>query len=129
MERVKDERFVHLTTKGRRTGRPHTVELWFALSGGSVYLSHEGERTDWMKNLARESAVTVRIDGVTSWASARVAEGAARELGKRALYEKYYGRASKEVIDDWFDLSVVPELTPSGAPPRPVAAGRAGADD
>jgi deazaflavin-dependent oxidoreductase (nitroreductase family) len=134
LERVKDERFVYLTTKGRRTGRPHTVELWFALAGGKVYLSHEGGRTDWMKNLAREGAATMRIGGVTFGASARVAEGAARELGERALYEKYYGGASKEVVDDWFDLSVVLELTPSSAPPRRGTAGsppdgRAGADD
>ena len=113
MERVKDERFIYLTTKGRKTGRPHTVELWFALAEGRVYLSHEGERTDWMKNSTKESAVSIRIDGVASAANVRVAEGSARELGKKALYEKYYGGASKEVIDDWFDLSTVLELTTS----------------
>ncbi len=112
MERVKDEKFIYLTTKGRKTGRPHTVELWFALAEERVFLSHEGERTDWMKNLAKEDAVSIRIGGIASAANARVAEGSARELGKKMLYEKYYGRASKEVIDDWFDLSIVLELTP-----------------
>jgi deazaflavin-dependent oxidoreductase (nitroreductase family) len=111
MERVKREQFIYLTTKGRKTGKPHTVELWFALAEGKVYLSHEGERTDWMKNLTRDGSVNVKIGGLTSEAKARIAEGIARELGKMALYEKYYGKASKEVIDDWFDLSTVIELT------------------
>jgi len=113
VERVKEEKFIYLTTRGRKTGRAHTVELWFALAKGKVYLSHEGKHTDWMKNLMKESTVGIRVDGVTSTANAHIAEGSARELGKKALYEKYYGKASQEIMDDWFDLSTVLELTPS----------------
>ena len=88
------------------------MELWFAVAGGKVYLSHEGDRTDWMKNIVRHGPVSIRIDGVTSKGDARIAEGDARQAGKKALYEKYYGRASDDVIDDWFSLSTVVELTP-----------------
>lgn len=28
----------YVTTKGRRSGSPHTVEIWFALLGDIVYL-------------------------------------------------------------------------------------------
>ena len=45
------EKFIHLSTIGRITGKTHTVELWFAFRNGKVYLSHEGEQTDWMKNM------------------------------------------------------------------------------
>jgi len=112
MERVRKEKFIYLTTTGRKTGKPHTVELWFAFAGGKLYLSHEGENTDWMRNLARRDEVSVRVGTVTSKAKAQTAKGNAREHGKRALYEKYYGNATQEVIDDWFDLSTVLELTP-----------------
>jgi hypothetical protein len=41
-----------------------------------------------------------------------VKSGAPRESGKKALYEKYYGPASKEIIDDWFSLSQVIQMSP-----------------
>jgi deazaflavin-dependent oxidoreductase (nitroreductase family) len=112
MEGVRNEKFIYLTTTGRKTGKPHTVELWFAFARGKLYLSHEGGSTDWMRNLAKQAEVGVRVGAVTSKAKAQTAKGNARELGKRALYEKYYGNASQEVIDNWFDLSTVLELTP-----------------
>ncbi len=51
------EPFCYLTTTGRGSGRPHTIELWFALHDARVYLlSGGGERSDWVKNLQREPA-------------------------------------------------------------------------
>ncbi len=114
---VKDSQYIYLTTKGRRTGKKHSVELWFAFAAGKVYLSHEGEQTDWMKNMAKSDRVAVRIDSLNFEATARIAEGSSRESGKRSLYEKYYGPVAKEVIDDWFELSTVMELTPLGKEP------------
>ncbi|MBI2648301.1 MAG: nitroreductase family deazaflavin-dependent oxidoreductase [Thaumarchaeota archaeon] len=113
LEAVKKREFIYLTTRGRKTGKSHTVELWFAFAAGKIYLSHEGEHTDWMKNLRKTDSVGARIDSVKFDAKATiVGEGSSRELGKRARYEKYYKPASKEVIDDWFELSTVIELTP-----------------
>lgn len=104
---VGSEKLIHLTTTGRKTGKVHTVELWFAIDDGKVYLSHEGEETDWMKNIRYDSHVSFVIGN-------RKLTGVARYLGKGtneaekakvALYGKYYGKAGKEVIDDWFSLS------------------------
>jgi len=39
------------------------VELWFATGEGKVYLSHEGEETDWMKNLKQNGEVSFEIGG------------------------------------------------------------------
>ncbi len=115
IEAVKTEQYIHLTTQGRRTGKPHTVQLWFAFEGGKIYLSHEGEYTDWMKNITKHWRVAVKIDSVSFDAAARILkEGSSKELGKKALYEKYYKPASKEVIDDWFSLSTLIEVEPIG---------------
>jgi hypothetical protein len=38
--------------------------------------------------------------------------GESKELGRRSLYEKYYGPAPKATIDDWFELSTIIELKP-----------------
>jgi deazaflavin-dependent oxidoreductase (nitroreductase family) len=101
------ERLIHLTTTGRKTGKLHTVELWFAIGEGKIYLSHEGEETDWMKNIRYNNRVSFVIGRREFIGTARyLRDGTSEaERAKVALYEKYYGKASKETIDDWFSLS------------------------
>ena len=54
--------FCYLTTTGRVSGRPHTIEIWFARQGGTLYLlSGGGDRSDWLRNLRRRPEVVVRI--------------------------------------------------------------------
>jgi deazaflavin-dependent oxidoreductase (nitroreductase family) len=115
LEKVKGEQFIYLTTTGRKTGKPHTVELWFAIANNSVFLSHEGAMTDWMKNIKRKDDVNIKIGNVKLAGKASITpdNSASREAGKKALYEKYYSPASKEVLDDWFELSKVIEIVPS----------------
>ena len=104
---VTSSRLIHLTTVGRRTGRPHTVELWFAVRERKVYLSHDGEETDWMKNTRRNDRVSFEIGGKSFTGRAQFLKDGMdeAEIGKLVLYEKYYGKASKDVIEDWFSLS------------------------
>jgi deazaflavin-dependent oxidoreductase (nitroreductase family) len=104
---VSSQKFIHLTTIGRKTRKPHTVELWFAVRGNSVYLSHEGKETHWMKNIKKNGSVSFEIGGKNFVGNARLLDGRAEEswTAKVALYVKYYGEASKEIIEDWFSLS------------------------
>jgi len=83
------------------------VELWFAVNDGKVYLSHEGEDPDWMKNIKKNEHVAFEIGGKRFTGKARLIEDGEDEawIAKVALYDKYYGKASKEVIEDWFSLS------------------------
>lgn len=106
------QKFIHLTTVGRKTGKHHTVELWFALRDGKVFLSHEGDETDWMKNVKKNELVTFEIGGKNYSGKARYLEDGTEEAwtGKVALYEKYYGKGKKEVIEDWFSLSRLLEI-------------------
>lgn len=107
LARVANGKFIHVTTLSRATTKPHMVELWFAVSRGRVYLSHEGEETDWMKNIRKNGDVSFEIGGKNFTGTARLLENNSQEAreGKVALYEKYYGKASKETIEDWFSLS------------------------
>jgi deazaflavin-dependent oxidoreductase (nitroreductase family) len=110
--RVAKGKYIHLTTRGRKTGNPHTVELWFAIAGKKIYLSHEGGYTDWMKNILGDSRVEFRIGKIQFKGNAQVAEsGEVFELGKHALYLKYYGRADEDTIDDWFSESTIIEIS------------------
>jgi deazaflavin-dependent oxidoreductase (nitroreductase family) len=107
LESVASEKFIHLTTIGRKTGKHRMVKLWFGVKGAKVYLSHEGEDTDWMKNIKNNEQVTFEIGGKNFTGKARYLKDREDEArtAKVALYEKYYGKASKEVIEDWFSLS------------------------
>ncbi len=66
------EPFCYLTTTGRGSGRPHTIELWFALHDARVYLlSGGGERSDWVKNLQREPAARPPCLWPSTWSIAQ----------------------------------------------------------
>ena len=88
---VAQQQYCYLTTKGRRTGNPHTIEIWFALEGKTLYiLAGNGERADFVRNIRAEPEVQVRIDGITYPAAGRVVTDP-REDGnaRRMLLAKY----------------------------------------
>jgi len=116
VSRVAGEKFIYLTTRGRKTGKPHTVELWFAVAGKEIYLSHEGAYSDWMKNIVEDGRVEFRIGKIQFRGNARIAKDGeeAFELGKRALYLKYYGKADEDTINDWFSESTIIEISMIG---------------
>jgi deazaflavin-dependent oxidoreductase (nitroreductase family) len=91
-----DDDFCYLTTRGRFTGRAHEIEIWFALDGRTLYLlSGGGDRSDWVRNLRAEPAVTVRLRNTTHAATARVVEaGNESERGRGLVFEKYQPRYS-----------------------------------
>jgi len=59
---LKDEEYCYLTTTGRVTGKPHEIEIWFGLNDNVLYLLSGGmDRSDWVKNLLKDPAVSVRV--------------------------------------------------------------------
>ncbi len=87
--------FCYLTTTGRVSGRAHTIEIWFALRGPTLYLlSGGGDRSDWVRNLVARPEVTVRLgrrDAPALTGRARlVAVGSEEdELARRLVAGKY----------------------------------------
>jgi deazaflavin-dependent oxidoreductase (nitroreductase family) len=87
--------FCYLTTVGRVSGRAHTIEIWFAVQGRTLYLlSGGGDQSDWVRNLLRRPEVTVRIgrrDAVERPGRARVVDPGSPEdeLARRLVVEKY----------------------------------------
>jgi deazaflavin-dependent oxidoreductase (nitroreductase family) len=97
-----DDDFCYLTTRGRRTGRPHEIEIWFALDDHTLYLlSGGGDRSDWVQNLLADPAVTVRLRDTTYGATARVVDsGDESERGRGLVFEKYQPRY-RGSLDRW----------------------------
>jgi deazaflavin-dependent oxidoreductase (nitroreductase family) len=91
--RVAGEQYCYLTTTGRVTGHPRRVEIWFAIDRDTLYmLSGGGDRSDWVKNLRREPAVTVEIGPGKFEGRARVVIDPTEDEHARALvHDKYAG--------------------------------------
>ncbi len=100
------EAFCYLTTTGRVSGRPHTIEIWFALSGGTVYmLSGAKEQADWVKNVHRQPEVTVKIKERLFPGRAWVVEKPEEDaLVRQLIGEKY--RDSEEDLDEWLQTAL-----------------------
>ena len=95
-----DEDFCYLTTVGRRTGRPHTIEIWFGVDRGVVYLMGGGrDRSDWVRNLLADPSVHLRI-GETEWdATARVvAPDTDEDARVRLLLRDKYANPSDDLV-------------------------------
>ncbi len=56
------DQFLYLTTSGRKTGLPREIEIWFVAATGRFYiLAEHFHRTQWVKNIARNPRVRVRV--------------------------------------------------------------------
>jgi deazaflavin-dependent oxidoreductase (nitroreductase family) len=56
-----EPQFLYLTTTGRKSGKPHQIEIWFVEYQGSCYLVNEGGNGDWVKNIRSSPAVTFSV--------------------------------------------------------------------
>ena len=94
--------YCHLTTKGRRSGSPHTIEIWFALHGDVVYLLAGGsDESDWVKNLRADPTVGLRLGDRDLICRGRLVDDPEEDaLVRRSLLEKYRPRYSGE-LEEW----------------------------
>jgi deazaflavin-dependent oxidoreductase (nitroreductase family) len=111
------ENFCYLTTRGRVTGQPHEIEIWFANDNhDTLYLlSGGGDRSDWVRNLRARPAVTVRIRETSYGATARVIDDPIEERRARTLvFDKYQPRNSGS-LEGWREsaLPIALDLTRS----------------
>jgi deazaflavin-dependent oxidoreductase (nitroreductase family) len=108
----------HLQTTGRTSGRPRTIEIWFATDGERVYFLAGGrERAQWVRNLRVEPRVRVRIGGTTLAGRARVVSEAAEDLRARELVAgKYQGWRPGATFSPW-----AAESLPVAMEPEPAA--------
>jgi deazaflavin-dependent oxidoreductase (nitroreductase family) len=103
-ERLADESVCYLTTTGRVSGKPHTIEIWFALNDGVLYLlSGGGDGADWVKNLRKDPAVRVRVGSRTVAGRAKVVRAGTKEdaLARQLLDGKYMDWREGKRLSGW----------------------------
>jgi deazaflavin-dependent oxidoreductase (nitroreductase family) len=98
--------FLYLTTTGRRTGLPRDIEIWFTERDGHFYvIAEHRDRAQWVRNIAADSHVRVRVGD-------RRFEGTARPVDDNR--EPGLAEAVKALSDakyGWSDGLIV-EITP-----------------
>jgi len=102
-----DEPFCYLTTIGRISGRHHTVEIWFARRGDTVYLlSGGGNRADWVRNMSRQPRVTLEV-GTVRWAGyARIVTDPDEDRLARDLVAGKYQPTYSGDLSTWRDTAL-----------------------
>ena len=115
-----DQAFCYITTTGRRTGRPHRIEIWFAGEHGAttIYVLGDGRKhADWVRNLMVDPRTTVRVGDQEGEATARVVEpGTNEDALARSLLLAKYQQPGNDDLEGWgasalpvaFDLSFGP---------------------
>lgn len=94
--------FCYLTTRGRRTGDPHRIEIWFVGHEGGVYLMSDSDRADWYRNLVADPSVTLEIAGQTrTTTAAPVDPGEAANASVRPAMAAKYQAGYADNLERW----------------------------
>jgi len=102
--------YLYLTTRGRRSGRPREIEIWFTERGGNFYVIAEYPTSQWVQNLRAHLRVGVRVAGKSFPARARVVSPQAEPELYRAVQDlsrEKYGWGAGVVVE------LIPESVPS----------------
>jgi len=61
---LEGKRELTISTRGRRSGRAHSLPVWFVLQGDSLHLLPvRGSDTNWYRNILSTAEMTLTVDG------------------------------------------------------------------
>jgi deazaflavin-dependent oxidoreductase (nitroreductase family) len=98
-----DVPFCYITTTGRRSGNPHTIEIWFAASPTAETLYILTFRaSDTVRNLSKDPSVGVRVGGREYRATARLVDPDSDEdaPARRLVVDKYQAPGADD-LESW----------------------------
>jgi deazaflavin-dependent oxidoreductase (nitroreductase family) len=67
--------FLYLTTKGWKTGKQHTIEIWFVEYDGKYYvLSERPTHAHWIQNIIHDPRVLFAVNDKTLEGKSRIVD-------------------------------------------------------
>lgn len=99
LEALRSAAEFELVTRGRRSGEPHRVRVWFAIDGEDIWLRTD-RTADWYRNLAASGRCEIVL-GARRAAAERmpVADEAA---ALRRLVDLWRAKYGAEWVADWY---------------------------
>jgi deazaflavin-dependent oxidoreductase (nitroreductase family) len=64
--------YLYLTTRGRTTGQPREIEIWYTQRGELFYIIAEYQTSNWVRNVQACADVQVRVAGSNFAGAARI---------------------------------------------------------
>ena len=103
---IEQQQFLYLTTKGWKTGRQHTIEIWFVSYADRYYVVSEGkEKAHWVQNIIRYSKVMFTVNSKSF-------EGTARAIDKPTEHKLTQQISSLMDTKYGWSNGLIVELTP-----------------
>jgi deazaflavin-dependent oxidoreductase (nitroreductase family) len=96
--------YCYLTTTGRRSGKPHEIEIWFARDGKTLYLlAGAGRSSDWVRNVESDHRAKVRMGDEHHKGVGRILDRAAdaeeAEHARTLVFDKYQPRYDGDLLE------------------------------
>src|SRR5205085_455752 len=88
------EQYLYLTTRGRKSGTPREIGIWFTSHHGCFYVIAEYASSQWVENLRANPEATLRVKNMSFPVTARVLSPEADSELKRTIQDlsrKKYG--------------------------------------
>jgi hypothetical protein len=118
--KLADVDYCYITTIGRVSGKPHTVEIWFGASGDTIYvLAGSRHDADFVRNAKKQAAVTVRIAKTIFWATRESSLTRAKTRWRGGSYWRSTPRRATKAISK--NGAATPCPSHSTSPRRPNA--------
>lgn len=62
---VSNQSTCRLTHRGRKSGKPYQVTIWFVVDGETVYLETANAKRQWVRNLRATPQLSLEVGGQT----------------------------------------------------------------
>ena len=108
---LEQDRTIDITTTGRKTGKPHRIEIWFHNLDGRLYITGSPGRRDWYANLLAQPRFLFHLKYTTK-ADLPAEARAIREPGQRQeVFSSLLTRLGREEdLESWVKGSPLVEV-------------------
>jgi deazaflavin-dependent oxidoreductase (nitroreductase family) len=104
------DRVVDITTTGRRSGRPHRVEIWFHNLDGRIYVTGLPGRRSWYANLRANPELTFHVKQSAEADLPARARPITGPEERREVLTRIVGNLGRTDLDAWLARSPLVEI-------------------
>jgi hypothetical protein len=96
------DRVVDITTKGRSSGEPRRIEIWFFRAGGRIYLTGApGRRRSWYQNLVAQPAFIFHLKQSTQAELDATAHPIVDRASRETILREVLAQLKPGIPADW----------------------------